>query len=383
MKKSDRRKAGLYLHVPFCNRICPYCNFYSLVPNGNQIDEFVESLMAEAELKAAGAFAGFEYDTVFIGGGTPSLIDAAHLESILTHLRSNFEITDDAEITMECNPSSKDRDSLGRYRDIGVNRISLGIQSFQDRHLETLGRLHDSGEAIQSFHRLRQAGFENASIDILYGLPGQTIAEWEDDLNHAIELDPDHISAYNLIIEPDTPFGRQYTQGKLKLPTDEQQSRMYELLNDRLTDAEYQMYEICNFARPGHQCRHNMKYWRLMPYLGLGPSAVSFDGRRRFKNIVSLKKYSESLEGGSLPPMETENIDRRKAIDEQIMMGLRLTRGLSLQSLRREFGYDLATEKSAELEVLTKTGFIESEGGHLRLTSKALFLADEIILKLL
>lgn len=266
---------------------------------------------------------------------------------------------------------------------MGINRVSLGIQSFHDANLKTLGRIHDSKKAIQSYEEIRKTGFDNVSIDLIYGLPGQTPSRWQKDLSVAISLNPDHISAYNLIIEQNTVFGELYRQGKLTLPSDDAQRDMYYLLIDILDRAGFERYELSNFARDGKYSHHNLKYWHDGYYLGLGPSAVSCDGRRRKKNIADFGVYLEKMLSGENAFEYSESIDPLIAREERIMMGLRLSEGLSLNDFKSEFGVDLTKEKDRELQLLIKEGYIRIDGDRLKISRDGLFVSDEITVKLI
>jgi oxygen-independent coproporphyrinogen III oxidase len=375
------RPAGLYIHIPFCKKLCLYCDFYSRLARPGEIDSYIDAISAEAARRDD--FAGYSFDTVFLGGGTPSIMSPAQITRLFDNLNLSLEIKPNSEITIECNPSSVDLERLQAYRDCGINRISLGVQSFNDHHLEKLGRLHDSREAIAAFDLIRRAGFDNASIDLIYGLPEQSLDEWESDLAQAMELAPEHISAYNLIIESGTPFGAMYADGKLELPSEETQSAMYDLLNSRLNTAGFSRYEISNFARKGRECHHNLKYWHLEPYLGLGPAAVSFDSASRRKNTEDLDGYLKAPVNCEPHPHQIESLSPDSLRNEAIMMSLRLSEGLSLEFIKRHFDYDLIQAKRTVIESMVSAGYITLQDGVIQLTSQALFLSDEIILKLI
>ena len=375
--------AGLYIHIPFCGRKCLYCDFYSKVPRAGEIEAYINALGIEARLRSKEEFGRFSYDSIFLGGGTPSLLSATQIRSLFKHIRSNYQIAPSAEITIECNPSSIQIELLKAYQELGINRISLGVQTFNDTHLEMLGRLHDSAEAKASFKEIKLAGFENISIDLIYGLPDQTIEEWRNDLAQAVALRPTHISAYNLIIEPGTLFGKLYSQGKLELPPEDEQSEMYEALNNDLGVAGFSRYELSNFAQPGFECQHNLKYWHLEPYLGLGPSAVSFDGETRVRNEANFDLYLKATYDKEPPPHEDETLEPEKLREEAIMMGLRLTEGLSCTELRERFGYDILSEKADAIRSLTDSGYLLLENDRLKLAPKALFISDEVIVRVI
>jgi oxygen-independent coproporphyrinogen-3 oxidase len=375
--------AGIYFHFPFCEKKCPYCDFYSVLVNDISLSKYSASLKFESEKAAKTAFGSFSYDTIYIGGGTPSLLNPDELAGVLRNIYANFHIEKEAEITVECNPSSLTEEKIAGYLENGINRISLGVQSFDEANLKTLGRLHTAGDALEKFRLLRNIGFENINIDLIYGIPGQTAADWESDLATITDLGPEHISAYNLIIESGTEFGRLYEQNRLELPSDEEQSQMYGILNKYLSKAGYERYEISNFARPGFECRHNLKYWTGKPYLGLGPSAVSFDGKTRRKNRADIDKYCSYIERGDDIPCELEIIDRETAIREAIISGLRLTEGVFLSGLKKSLGYDIMEDKKETVDSLLMEGLITVEDGFMRLTDKALFISDSVMVKLI
>ena len=383
MNSNFHSPAGLYVHVPFCEKFCLYCDFYSVIPQPGQLDMYINAIGVESSIRAKEEFGQFTYDSIFLGGGTPSLLNEKQIKALFQHLRNNFEISPLSEITIECNPSSITQDLLACYHAAGINRISLGNQSFNDDYLKKLGRVHNAHDAIESFRLIRASGFNNISIDMIYGLPIQTLREWENDLNQAIALDPEHISAYNLIIEPETTFGELFAKGRLRLPSDETQETMYAHLNEQLTKTGYDRYEISNFAKLGYECHHNLKYWHLEPYLGLGPAAVSFDGQIRIRNLSVLQDYIDSLHQDILPPSETEALDSDKLREEYIMMSLRLNEGLSLDELKARFGYDILREKGDIINSLIKNGYVTIDDNCIRLDPQALFISDEIIVKLI
>jgi len=375
--------AGIYLHFPFCERKCPYCDFYSTLINDKKSSKFIDAVIWESSRKIDTVFGSFVYDTIYLGGGTPSLMNPDEIKRLVENLHANFNIEKNAEITLECNPSSLTEENLNGYLKSGINRISLGVQSFDEANLKTLGRLHTSDEAIKSYRLIKDSGLSNVSVDLIYGLPDQTIADWESDLKTTIDLEPEHISAYNLIIESGTEFGELYSQNRLNLPSDEKQRQMYDLLNLHLGKAGYIRYEISNFSKPGFECRHNLKYWTGKRYLGLGPSAVSFDGKVRRKNRADIEGYLKSAEEGVDFPSETEIIDRETSLRESIMSGLRLTEGISLKILKDRFDYDLLENKREIIASLLSENMVTIEDGFLKLTDKALFISDSVMVKLI
>ncbi|UCC79776.1 MAG: radical SAM family heme chaperone HemW [Candidatus Zixiibacteriota bacterium] len=371
------------MHFPFCESKCPYCDFYSMPIEDKEPTEYIDAVISEAGRAADTVYGSFIYDTIYVGGGTPSLLNADEVKRILENLHADFNIEKDAEITIECNPSSLTEEKIHEYLKIGINRISLGVQSFCEAHLKTLGRLHTPEKAIETYHIMRDCGFKNVSLDLIYGIPYQTNAEWRFDLKTIIDLAPEHISAYNLVIESGTEFGRLYNQNRLSLPSDDEQLRMYDSLNEHLKNAGYRRYEISNFSKPGFECRHNLKYWTGKPYLGLGPSAVSYNGKTRRKNSADIEAYLRRAREGTEFPFETEIIDRETALRESIMSGLRLTKGVSLANLKDRFGYDLREDKRDTINSLLSERMITIEDEFLKLTDKSLFISDSIMVKLI
>lgn len=380
---SHSSAAGIYLHFPFCESKCPYCDFYSIPIDHKASTGSIEAVISESGRAADTVYGSFAYDTIYIGGGTPSLMDPDEINRILESLQAYFNIEKNAEITIECNPSSLTEEKIEEYLKIGINRISLGVQSFDKAHLKTLGRLHTGENAIETCQIISESGFKNINLDLIYGIPDQTNAEWESDLKTAIELALEHISAYNLVIESETKFGELYSQNRLNLPSDEDQLQMYSILNEHMKNASYRRYEISNFSKPGFECRHNLKYWTGKPYLGLGPSAVSYDGKTRRKNKADIENYLKSAKEGIDFLSETEIIDRETALRESIMSGLRLAEGVSLEVLKDRFDHDLLENKRDTIDSLLSEGMITIEDEFLRLTDKALFISDSVMLKLI
>jgi len=382
MTGAQTASAGIYIHIPFCRQLCPYCDFYSILFDEKQKSAFIDALLSETKAHRT-EFSGFTFDTVYFGGGTPSLLGPEDLDRILSELKAGYKLPSDPEISIECNPATVDNSKFARFKEIGVNRISLGVQSFHDTNLAKLGRIHDSKTAVESFRAAREAGFENISLDLIYGLPDQTPQNWKEDLDRAIELRPDHISAYNLIIEPGTEFGELYEAGELRLPEEDQQRAMYDHLVEILAAGGYSRYELSNFAVAGKECRHNLKYWHCIPYLGLGPSAVSYDGVVRSKNSADLKRYITAIKSGMSPIESSETVEEERAIEETVMMGLRLSEGLSLELPRDRFDYESLLEKSVEIDDLCRSGFLENDGTRLKISDAGLFLAHEITVRLM
>jgi oxygen-independent coproporphyrinogen-3 oxidase len=375
--------ASLYVHVPFCERKCLYCGFYS-VARTQAVGSFIEALTREIDLRGE-RFGHATYETVFFGGGTPSLLAPTQVASILSHLQKAFRISAHAEITLEANPGTVSEDSLRAFRSLGINRLSLGIQSFHDSDLKLLGRIHDRAEALCSVAWSRRAGFENLNLDLIYAIPGQTPEQWEDNLRIATGLAPQHIAAYALSLEDATPLHRMARVGIVRRQATESEVHMFEQAMELLPARGYAQYEISNYARPGFRCRHNCGYWAHRPYLGLGPSAHSFQpngtGGRRWWNVADLSLYLDRLERGLLPVASEEHIDTSALIQERILLGLRSS-GLDLPRLNAEFGYSLECRQDELIRWMLAERLAVRDGGLLRLTSNGYVVCDEICARL-
>jgi oxygen-independent coproporphyrinogen-3 oxidase len=366
---------GLYVHFPFCARKCSYCDFPSFAGQDDLMERYLAALHREIE-----AAPRVKVRTVFLGGGTPSYIPLPWMGELMAHLRSRFEFLPDAEVTMEANPGNERLHDgqaeveWARYREMGINRISLGVQSFDARLLKGLGRIHSPEEALQAIEAVRAGGFENRSIDLMYGLPEQSLADWGATLDQAIALGLPHLSAYSLIIEPHTPFEALDRRGKLRLPSEDQEQRMAALAREKLSAAGYHQYEISNWARPGHESQHNKVYWLNEPWIGLGSGAHSYFMRRRWANPTTIPGYL--ADGASPMPPDQQQIFTE--IEETMFMGLRMTReGVSDERFRQRFGVgirDVYREVVAKLEA---DNLLEWRDGRLLLTLKGLPLANE------
>lgn len=370
---------NLYIHLPFCRKKCHYCDFISYPGvSAPRVRRYLQALAWEMELVAA-AFGPGKAVTLYLGGGTPTYLSDRELVELIAQVRSIFGIEDKiAEITLEANPGTVTLRKLKAVRTAAVNRLSLGAQCFSDKMLAAMGRVHKVKEIYQAFDWAREAGFENISLDLIYGLPGQSLADWEDTLNQALALGPEHLSTYSLELAPETVWGRRWEAGKLHPAAEEEELAMYQRAREKLKAAGYEHYEISNFARPGFECRHNLVYWENRPYLGLGAGAASYWEGSRWKNHTSLEVYCEAVEKGDLPMAEREILSRRQQMAETIFLGLRLLRGLSLKEFKNRFGEDLVEVYKEEVERLTAWGLVEIRGNYLCLTEKGLPLANEV-----
>jgi oxygen-independent coproporphyrinogen-3 oxidase len=379
--------AGVYLHIPFCRSHCSYCDFATGMYQTEVADRYVHLLVREiskwSEVESPSAV-----DTIYFGGGTPSLLTSAQIERILSTVHDRLEVIDGAEVTIELNPASiataedspeLSSQKLREFRSLGINRASFGAQTFDDRELKQLGRTHSSADIPATFQQLRQAGFENISFDLIAGLPSQTLAGWQRNLDEALKLRPDHLSLYLLDVHEGTPLADQIRTGMRPQPDDDLAAEMYQLMIDEVCAAGYEHYEISNFSLPGFESRHNTKYWAGAPYYGFGCSAHSYDGwRRRWANERDVAKYVRLIKQEESPVSERTELNEEDARSESIFLGLRLMRGLDLQSYRSRFGTDLRAEYNSELTRLGEAGLIEIDDCLVRLTKRGALLSNEV-----
>lgn len=369
---------ALYIHIPFCTNKCFYCDFNSYVAAGQPIDAYLDALEHEMKLTVA-ALPPRAIDTVFVGGGTPTVLDPKQMERFLSAVRRHFPIAPDAEFTMEANPGTTDPDKLAAMRAGGVNRISFGAQTFDEGLLKAIGRIHEARDVVQSIANAKAAGFDNLSIDLMFGLPNQKLEQLKDSVNKAIALDLPHYSLYGLKVEENTLFHRLYQRDELPLPEEEEELAMYEYLMERLSGEGYRQYEISNFARPGFESRHNTTYWRNEPYYGLGAGAHGYALGERHVNIKGVQPYIDAA-NRALPRLETNAVDADEAMGDFMMVGLRLLDGVRPEDFARQFGGAALEEKfGAELSKLRAQGLLELSGqGGYRLTPKGVVLGNEV-----
>lgn len=376
-------RAGVYIHIPFCRSRCSYCDFATGAYDAPLAGRYVRAVADEigAFKLPAGNVAAAEVDTVYFGGGTPSLLAPAQVEQLLAAVRERFVVANGAEVTMELNPGTVTPDSLRAYRAAGVNRASFGLQTFDDEALRRLGRTHTVADARQTFQNLRVAGFDNISFDLIAGLPGQTLSDWSHNLDEALVLQPEHLSLYLLEVHEGTPLAEQLQRGMWPEPDADVAAEMYQLLLARTATAGYEHYEISNFCRPGRASRHNLKYWTAgSPYYGFGCSAHSYDGTSlRWANERDTARYVELVAAGRGAVVETTELDRREASSEALFLGLRLlTRGVDLREHQTQFGADVRTAYADDLARFKEAGLIEISNDVLRLTRSGALLSNEV-----
>ena len=372
---------SLYIHVPFCVGKCHYCGFYSTTYTLEQANEYIAALRLEAA-NYQNVFTGRTFDSVYIGGGTPTALPPDHLEKLIAVIHKHFHVSRDAECTIEANPNTVSGNRLNLLREGGVNRLSLGVQSFNDDVLKTLGRLHSALEAVDAFMLARNAGFTNIGVDLIYGVPGQTADEWDETLERVISLEPEHVSAYSLSVDEGSRFRREAEAGRFALPGDEQVATMYGRAVNNLGRAGYNRYEISNFSLPGFICRHNMNYWERGEYLGLGPGAWSFISGRRYRTIADVREYSRRMNAGLSVIEDEEVANFRQAANETVMLGLRTVQGVDRVRYERVFGADTVRLLEKNAAPLKQAGLIEESKGRIRLTERGFLLADEALARL-
>jgi oxygen-independent coproporphyrinogen-3 oxidase len=359
----------LYIHIPFCLQICPYCSFYKDLAGPGKADPLVDAIVREAELFGS----RMAPRTVFIGGGTPTALSVSQLERLFAGLREHLNLTAVEEFTIEMNPATVTARKANLLRGAGVNRVSMGVQSWDAELLKLLGRVHDAEQVRRSFQILRAAGYDNLNLDLIYGIPGQTLAQWEDSLQATMELAPEHISAYCLTYEEDTEFFERMTKGEFREDT-ESDASFFERGVELLSSGGYAQYEISNYAKPGHACRHNLAYWEGADYLGLGPSAWSTVGDRRWQNLPDTAAYVRGIQAGVRPLNSEEILPAATREAEKIAFGLRMNAGVDPARL---------AEKHELVTGLRREGLLEDHGPRVRLTPRGRLLADEIAAELM
>ena len=377
---------GLYLHIPFCSAICNYCNFNRGLFDAAQKARYVDALIVEiaragqaGEAGQAGRQEASGADTVYFGGGTPSLLDPPDVVRILTVCREAFDVSLDAEITLEANPETVDEGRLAAFRAAGVNRLSFGVQSFREPELRRLSRLHSADRARQALADARAAGFDNVSLDLMMWLPGQNVSEWLDSVDAAIAVSPEHLSLYLLEVYPNAPLKEDMARAKWSQAPDDDAAVMYLAAMDRLEAAGYEQYEISNVARPGRRCRHNLKYWQDGEWFGFGCGAHGTVRGMRTKNVAGTDDYIERISRGEPAAAETRGLSAGERLGDALFMGLRLADGIDLEDIGRRHGVDVWQKHGAELEPFLAGGMLKRNGSRLALTRQGMLVANEVM----
>ncbi len=373
---------GLYIHVPFCLKKCNYCDFASVAGRMELLPAYLHALETELVLRRSD-WPDREVMTIFLGGGTPSLLPPEAYGRLMETVRSTFAVHPDAEISLEANPGTVTVEKAAAMRAAGFNRVSMGVQAAQDELLASLGRIHRRRDAEEAAALYADAGFRNLNVDLMFGLPGQTMEMWRETLTFGLSLPVSHLSCYSLSIEEGTPWGELYRIKQLEPASEELDRRMYHEMRNRLEASGFGQYELSNFAKPGFSCRHNLIYWNRHEYLGIGAGAHSLMGETRFANISSPDAYIQGMETG-IPLMSEESVlTPEEALSERMFMGMRLTGGLRLDWVSKEFGLDVSARYAGEIHRLIEQGLVKAEGPLLRLTEKGLDLANQVFLAFL
>lgn len=368
--------AGIYIHIPFCKRRCIYCDFFSTTQSEKKA-EYVHALCQELEMRKD-YLGGEEIETIYLGGGTPSQLSQEELEEIFLYIYKVYQVSPQAEITLEANPDDLTQEYVSMLRKLPFNRISMGIQTFQEETLKLLHRRHTARQAIEAFRRCREAGFQDISIDLMYGLPGETLDTWKQDLQQAIDLQPEHISAYHLIYEEGTALWKLREQNQVKEAEEDLSVELFRTLIEKLTEAGYEHYEISNFCMPGLHSRHNSSYWTGKKYLGCGPSAHSYNGVSRQWNISSLDKYIEGIRANQ-PEFEIEELDLNTRYNDFVLTTIRTCWGMPLSQLRTIYGETLYNYCLRMAKPHLEQGVLEIVGETLKLTPQGIFISDGIM----
>jgi oxygen-independent coproporphyrinogen III oxidase len=372
---------GLYVHVPFCRSICRYCNFNRGLFDRELKERYVRAVTAEIRSGPGrvGLPAAPEADTIYFGGGTPSLLDPEDLGAIVQACAGTFAVPADVEVTLEANPETVTAASLESLRDMGVTRLSLGVQSFRDDELRRLGRVHDAARARQAVADARKAGFDNLSLDLMMCLPAQTTHEWMESVRAAVALEPEHLSLYILELYPNAPLHEDMARAGWLQPPDDDAAEMYEAAMASLERHGYRQYEISNVARPGRESRHNLKYWRDGEWLGFGPGAHSTAAGRRWQNLPATAEWASRVEAGEAIDIERRVLTHEERWQEAMITGLRLAEGVDLGAFRADYGVDISDRYAEELDRFEEAGAVVREAGRLRLTRRGMLVANEIL----
>ena len=377
----EQQPLGLYIHIPYCIHKCGYCDFNSHPIKQDEMNHYIDALVAEMKHYAKTYSNTNIIRTIFLGGGTPTTLTVYQLERILKECVSEFTVASDAEITIEANPATIDIEQLKSIRQTGYNRISIGVQSFDKAELKLLDRAHGPEEIHSTVDRARKAGFDNLSLDLMFAVPNQSLSSWESNLNKALEKNPEHLSTYNLTIEQGTAFSKLQSNGKLIMPDDAHQLELYKRTIERLTKKGFHHYEISNFARRGKECKHNITYWENKNTLGLGAGASSYMNGTRFKNINLPAHYIRQVKEKKIAVEHSETLEPRQAMGETIMLGLRLLQGISIHQFEKRFQISFINLFRNIISALKKKELVIIEKGYLRLSPKGLFWADSVVLE--
>lgn len=373
------KKLELYIHIPFCVRKCAYCDFLSGPADEETIEDYVNHLCEEVK-SAKKRTDGYEITTIFFGGGTPSLLKGEQMENIMQTIQETFMISCEAEITMEMNPGTVTEEKLFSYKNAGINRLSIGLQSVHNEELKMLGRIHTYETFLETYQLARKVGFTNINVDLISAIPGQTVESWKETLETIVKLGPEHISAYSLIIEEGTPFFEKYGEnspGGSELPSEEEERQIYWETKTLMEQYGYYRYEISNYAKEGYECRHNIGYWERTPYLGFGIGAASLFEEKRWNNPEDLENWKADLE------VEVQKLSREEQMEEFMFLGLRMMQGISKEKFSDTFGKMIENIYGEQIEKLKELELLEEEGDRIRLTEKGIDVSNSVFVEFL
>ncbi|MCC3863293.1 radical SAM family heme chaperone HemW [Terrisporobacter petrolearius] len=371
---------GLYIHIPFCISKCKYCDFNSYKLNLDEKRKYLNALQKEMKFYKEEA-RGKEIDTIFIGGGTPSILNQDEIKFLFDNIKNNFNIKNNAEITMECNPGTLTLNKLKTMKECGVNRLSIGLQAVQNKHLEYIGRIHTYEEFEENYYQAKKVGFENINIDLMYALPNQSKKDWIESLEKIVKLNPTHISAYSLILEEDTELFKMYERKEFELLDEETDIEMYEYTIKYLKSYGYNQYEISNYAKEEFECKHNILYWKCENYIGLGASASGYLNETRYNNLCELKKYENTINTGRKPIEWEEKLSIKDKVEESIFLGLRMNEGIKFMDFYEKYNIDFEEVYEKEINKLNKMKLIEISDKGMILTQKGREISNSVFVE--
>jgi oxygen-independent coproporphyrinogen III oxidase len=375
------RPAGIYIHIPFCQSRCNYCHFVTRAMDDEVADRYRSAVLKEIHHYGGTHPTGRAIDTIYFGGGTPSIVPTEHISTMLEACSRHFQVSPDCEITLEANPGTLTRERTSRYVSAGINRVSMGAQSFADPELAAIGRVHSAADTLCSVLLLREAGLSNINLDLMAGLPGHDASQWRANLEKMVEVRPSHVSMYMLDLDEHSPLFHSVRKGILRLPEEDDVADFYLAAIEHFERSGYVQYEISNFALPGRESRHNMKYWKREPVIGFGVSSHSYDGAARYANLASLSAYLEAVgrDGSAVEWREEDDVSR--SLQEALFLGLRLCRGIHWGSLREQFGAGAVSQYDETVSEMEREGLLERENGMVRLTRRGMLLSNEVFQK--
>lgn len=377
---SNKKDLGIYIHIPFCKAKCLYCDFNSFACRDDFVPAYFNALKKEICLYS-NIIKEYEIKTVFIGGGTPSYVEPYNIYEVVSLLKEMFNMDNCFEITIETNPGTLDLEKLLMYRKAGINRLSIGLQAWQNHLLKSLGRIHTIREFVENYHLAKKAGFDNINVDLIFAIPGQSLEDWMETINKVAELNPQHLSCYSLIIEEGTVFGNRFSKGEMLPVEDELDREMYWYAVERLKTMGYKHYEISNFSKEGFECAHNLTYWKEHKYIGIGAGAHSYFNGQRFNNTYNIEQYVRIINESRLPVENHTAVETKDEISEFMMLGLRLVDGVGIREFKERFREDALEVFENQIETLSKRGLIEVENGFVKLTKLGLDLANQAFME--